>query len=204
MSCRYKLTSERNMMSDNFNHHIEQHDKLLQDWRKSSQKQRRNVNKYYHLSSYHSKLWNEWFDMEDDSPEKPIIKRKLDKIGHLMAKTMRENELLSFDAHINQCITDIHFKGFNKYLDKLQKLHFLTKKRCHIVKLPRCKIQQLEKEDCCICLSPHKIKDIVTTSCSHSFGKSCAENLLDKNYYDGCDITCPMCRNPDMTFTLYR
>ena len=198
MSC---LEQEREILSEKFNYHIEEFSKLNQHWFRWFPKLKRDTNKYYHLNSYRHLLYDKWLDMEDDSPEKPLIQKKLHDIGHLMARTKRNYKLLEFELDVNSYIEDIHQVAYNKYHDELEKTHFLTKKKCRITKVRKNKIQQLENEDCCICLSPHKIKDIVTTSCGHSFGKSCAESMLCKN---NCNITCPLCRNTDIEFTIYR
>ena len=57
----------------------------------------------------------------------------------------------------------------------------------------------LEKEVCGICCENHEIKHIITTACSHHFGKCCLAKYVDYNFDNDLEIVCPICRNDDIT-----
>ena len=63
----------------------------------------------------------------------------------------------------------------------------------------------LEKEVCGICCEKHTVRQIVTTSCNHHFGKKCLSRYFDYNFDKCLEIVCPICRNDDLTnFNKYK
>jgi hypothetical protein len=57
----------------------------------------------------------------------------------------------------------------------------------------------LENETCGICFEKHTHKQIITTQCKHHFGKCCLSKYIDYNFDKYKEITCPICRNEDLT-----
>ena len=214
MSYLETLNHERDALSEQWKYHIDEFDRLHEIWKKKFPKLKRDTNKQYHLTKCRTKLFDEMCDMlenwttseelDDINKEVAEKKKKWDRLWSLTEKNERNMRLLEFELQLNDYVEDIHHAEYNKYMKKMDTIHHLTKKNCQVVYAKPCEIQQLEKEDCCICLTPHTWKDVVTTSCGHRFGKSCMEKLIEKKHAKECEITCPLCRNDEVKFMIYR
>ena len=198
----------------------EEHDKLWQESKEEDnryyeglnnnriirKKCRDKRNKFYGLHQKHFKLWNKWFDAEeaDDVVLADKIKRDMDKLWQIVLRLEKEWKVLEFQLNIYHHISDINLKRCDELSDKMDKAHNITKKKCCVRNVTKSKMRKLEIEECCICLEQHKIKDILTTSCGHTFGKSCFEKILrdrDNNYLE---MICPLCRSLGLDVTIYR
>jgi hypothetical protein len=82
-------------------------------------------------------------------------------------------------------------------------VNIFLKNNSKLVKITKTKEKKLEKEICGICCDNHKIKNIVTTCCGHTFGKCCFEKLLNYNWENVVEISCPMCRKSNIEIIRY-
>jgi hypothetical protein len=167
---------------------------------------RKRFNKYFHLHSYRSKLYDEYYESEKDydHPDMVSLNKKISKISSIMQKTKKEYKLLDFELKMLEHISEEYESEYDNSLEKLIRFFSLTKKNCNQRCLTKKKCKLIEKEDCPICLDNHKFNNIIKTSCGHIFGKNCFEKLLENNYYKELPICCPLCRETDLTFVIYR
>jgi hypothetical protein len=88
---------------------------------------------------------------------------------------------------------------------------FITKNNSIIYNINNKEKNKLEKHICPICISTHKYKDLIKTSCGHIYGKKCFEELIQstgENYefylFDKIHIiSCPMCRNDKLNTHIF-
>lgn len=200
MTTLSKLSEKRNDYHEEWNHHIDEHVRLTNQSNKIFRKLKRATNAYYdHLFPYSMSLFDKWTETDD-----PDIKNQMVRIYNIMSKRKREMMMLEYEMHILDEIDEIHLRGYNKYNDKIESLHTIRVENSKIRRISKAKMEQLEKEPCCICIELHKMKNIVSTCCGHIFGKSCFETLIKKQFQKESEIVCPLCRNPDLKYTLYR
>ena len=157
-----------------------------------------------HLLQYRRRLFDQLIEETDPEKEKSI-QCKLDKIANKIVLVKKRIDIMLFELNLSDLETDLHYAKFNKYLNDSYLLHHIIKKDCKVTHISKTKIQQLEKEDCCICLSNHKIKDIVSGSCGHTYGKCCFEQII-KTKFDAREdeLKCPLCRSEVTKLTIYR
>jgi hypothetical protein len=103
---------------------------------------------------------------------------------------------------------EIHADKRREYGKKMYYLagfigNVLVENNSKLVKITKTKEKKLEKEICGICCDNHKIKNIVTTCCGHTFGKCCFEKLLNYNLDNDVEISCPMCRKSNIEIIRY-
>jgi len=178
------------------------HDKNTQLWHNLI----RVRNADFHLFQYKYSLYDIWVD-ETDQEKARELQVKMDKITNKMFVMKRRAELMRFEHDVAECITNIHHNIRTKFSKKLKMLHHIKPENtsnCKIVHITKMKIQQLEKEDCCICLEPHKLKEIVTSSCGHTYGKTCFEHIVKKRLNSDKEPICPLCRSEVSKFAIYR
>lgn len=201
-----KINEDYWNLREKFDKHINEYDERMEVYKKMRKTCRDKRNKYYGLHQKHYKMWDKWFDAEeaDDVVLADKIKREMDKLWQTILKTKREWQDLEFQIVVNDHILDIHDKMYNKALDKMKKVCNIIKKKCCVRNITKSKMIKLENEECCICLEKHKIKDIMTTSCGHIFGKSCFEKILRNRYYKDLEMVCPLCRSLAVDVTIYR
>jgi hypothetical protein len=213
MSYLETLKQQRDELSNKWKYHIDEFDRVYASQKKKYEKLDRDINKQYHLASAKNKMFDEICDMLENwstseelherNKEVAEKRKKWDRLWNLIEKNERNVDILKFELQLNDYVEDIHHAEYNKYMNKMDTIHHLTKKNCKVVCVKLCEIQQLEKEDCCICLTPHTWRDVVTTSCGHRFGKSCMEKLIEEKHAKECEIVCPLCRNNEVKFTIY-
>jgi len=94
-------------------------------------------------------------------------------------------------------------KSSNNLWRKMESLFKITKNNSKYKKITKIEKRRLERETCAICFEEHDIKQIVTTSCGHVFGKRCISQILEHNYDNDIDFKCPCCRNDKVELTRY-
>jgi hypothetical protein len=57
---------------------------------------------------------------------------------------------------------------------------------------------------CGVCLDSHKYRDIITTSCKHSFCKKCFYQWIRENVSKEQDVCCPLCRETKFAIWRYK
>lgn len=196
-----QITIKYALLSEKWYRHKEAFDDYMTKYRNLRKKVVRDTNAYWHLYRYHSSLFDEWIHTHDPMMEKKL-QLKMDKIANKMVLVKKSNEVLQFQLDIYDCYTDIHVVGINTYMSKIMSLYRIQK-HCKIQQMTKTKIQQLQREDCCICLNQHKLTDITTTCCGHTFGKSCFERIIRKTSSSET-LSCPLCRSSISSFTVYR
>jgi hypothetical protein len=202
-----KNLNNKNVESNQkFDYYYDEWCKTKKEYKKLSAKLQRTMNKYTHLSNYVGRLYEQWFTFDAITPAdiKNDIKNKISKISHLMHKTLHETEVLNLELDINNACSTIHANKFDKHLLKIKTIHHITRKNSNVRSVSVMQQKDLESETCCICLETHTLKDIVTTCCGHTLGKSCFEEIIHKHYYADTEITCPLCRKQSLSFNIYR
>ena len=97
---------------------------------------------------------------------------------------------------------DIYSK-INYFGKKMNNVYKITADNSVRRKVTKNKKRTMEREMCSICLENHSIKDVVTTSCGHHFGKSCFEQIIEKCSRNCTQLSCPLCRNTEMGYYRY-
>jgi hypothetical protein len=161
-----------------------------------------------------SKEWNALLSINEK------YSRKLDKIKH-MTKYRKKYEKQGFNNdplpsnYIGLCqkydveIADLEIqmadidKHTTQLWDQMEGVYKITDKNSRLRKISRHKKRQLEKETCAICYESHSLKQLTTTSCGHTFGKTCLSKMMEYNYDNATDTMCPCCRNPAFELVRY-
>ena len=159
-----------------------------------------------------SKEWNKLFRISEEYANKMykmqnihVNMKKFSKHGfcndplpsnylHLCDKFEVEIAVLEIKRH------DIDNKR-RKIWDEMEGLFKITKQNSHLKKVSKLEKRRLEREICSICYESHSIKQLVTTSCGHTFGKCCLSRMIEHNYENGAQIMCPYCRNEHFKLT---
>jgi hypothetical protein len=94
-------------------------------------------------------------------------------------------------------------KKIEYYKKKLNNIYKINADNSIRRKITKSKKRQLERETCSVCLENHCIKDMVTTSCGHHFGKSCFEEIIKNSSYKQTCVSCPLCRNSKVQYYRY-
>lgn len=183
---------------NHFQFHIDEFNKLNKSASKMHRKWYLDSCKYYHLCGYRHKLMGEWRE-ETNEVKKRAIQLKRDHLSNTIWQLKKDLDVLYFHYDISHYQEDFHHTQFNMYMKKLDKCHYITKKNSRVSRVTKSRARQLETEECCICLNTHCIRDITKTSCGHTFGKSCIENM--RKNYDA--VACPLCRNSQLEYTIY-
>jgi hypothetical protein len=90
-----------------------------------------------------------------------------------------------------------------KLWDEMEGLFKITKQKSKLKKISQLQKRQLERVTCCICYESHTVKQLVTTSCGHTFGKCCLSKMFEYNYDNYIENVCPCCRNNNIELTRY-
>jgi len=200
------LHAHKHQLSVEFNENmmIYMQNKILLD--KTFGQYKKIQNKYYHLHSYRSELYTKYYESVLDfaHPDMVVLNKKIGKISHLIHNAYRDSQLLKFEMEILEYNSDIYCLGYNKTHEKISTMLLVNKNNSKTRYLTKAKSRWLEEQDCSICMDKHKITDIITTSCGHSFGKTCFEKLMHIQSKKNCAICCPLCRTCNLDFIMYR
>ena len=201
-----ELNNKKDVSYQHFDFHCEELCKKKKEYKRLMAKSERTINKYKYLSDYLGNLYEQWFSFDAITPLeiKKNIQNKISKIRALMHKTIHDNEVITLELDIYTTYRDFHSDELDKHLLHIKTIHHITRKNSKVLPISAIKIKELEQETCCICLDTHKVKDIVTTCCGHTLGKSCFEDIIHKHYYADTEITCPLCRKQSLSFSIYR
>lgn len=189
-----------NKLYDDHEHNIENYENYAKKFKKLFPKYIRDMNKVLHLQRYFNRLCdecNETIDIE----KKKLLQIKMYQISNKITRTVKENELLTFEVDLILDYQDIYCEGFTVAANKMEHFHFITNENSTVKIITKAKARQIEKETCCICLDCHKTCQVITTQCGHIFGKRCFERIIKDK---GDNASCPYCRKKDLQFTLYR
>jgi hypothetical protein len=200
MSNLVKLNERRDYLSDQWKYHIDAFWENIKLNDKMAFQIKRDTNRLEHLHRYYDRLNAKCRELGEAEESK--IKQKMSVVKGMIERTNRSNELLKFQLDLIWVDIDYHCLHYNNYLKKIGRSLMITGEK--VSRITKAKARHMECEDCCLCLSSHKLKNIVTTNCKHTFGKSCFEKYIDKQYQNQNNIVCPLCRNSDLTFTIYR
>jgi hypothetical protein len=186
---------------------INKSNSMHKEWKSKFSKLVRDTNKFYHLRSVKNDLYNKRFDLlehANDFAEISKLERQIAKIGYLAAIAEKDYKSQDFDMLLFEDEHDFCDRIHRKASTKIDKLCYLTKKNCSVRKVSCSRQKSLENTECCICMENHTINDLMTTCCGHTFGKSCFETVLRKKHNGDNDVTCPLCRNSNISVVIYK
>jgi hypothetical protein len=206
MFSKSNLDAYRRELSIEFDKKIELYDANRTILQNTFALYRKKSNAFYHLHTYRHTLYMQYYesDFAFNHPEMVALNKKIAKVSNILYKVKREEELLRLELDILEYNTKVYSLGYNKANKKISNFLLLNKKNSKITHLTKTKGKILEEQMCPICLDNHKITDIVTTSCGHTFGKKCFEKMMQMNREKEQNICCPLCRNTNLEFTIYR
>jgi len=192
------------MDREEWKHALDKNKEYNDLYSRSFSKFKRATNAYYHLFNKIDELYYQMCDYPDDSePYKQMNKRR-SRLYLVMYEKEKEMKLLELEIDILSDYSDHYLSIANRHLKYSQqsRSHFFTKKTYSVRTISKAKRQQVEKEVCAICFQTHSYKDLVETTCSHIYGKSCFQQYISSNKMGqtGC---CPMCRTKDYDFYVY-
>jgi len=189
-------------------------DELEQNLRKMkrlNQRWKRISNKWWHLSDYLDKLC-EQYDEELNTngkgfgdPEMMALNKRISQFEQKMYQAEKDKIAIEMEREIYHELAMGLFDEQAGIQAKIDKTSWrLNSRTCRVIHLTKKKARQLETNECAICMDPHRAKDMATTSCGHSFGKTCFDELIEKTCRINKTLCCPLCRNEQMQMTIYR
>jgi len=160
-----------------------------------------------------SKEWNQRLRLREE------YETKLYKIKHIRRymKKVAENHYCypAYPIHLHRWnqfeveiaeleiqMSDID-KQTTQLWDQMEGVYKITDKNSRLTKISKRQKRQLERETCAICYESHSLKQLTTTSCGHTFGKTCLSKMMEYNYDNATDTMCPCCRNPAFELVRY-
>uniref|UniRef100_A0A6C0HZ32 RING-type domain-containing protein n=1 Tax=viral metagenome TaxID=1070528 RepID=A0A6C0HZ32_9ZZZZ len=202
---RYNLYKIKRELSNAFDKEMELFNKHLHIYSIAFKRYKKMRNKCSHLLKYRSTLYDEYYcELDRDDPKRELIHKKISKISNLLKNAEHDAEVLHFELDILENNYEIHWLGYNKLDKKIESFISINEKNSKIRHVTKKKAKIIEDNGCSICLDNHKITGMVTTSCGHTFGKSCFEKTMKFNYYENNTICCPLCRKNNLEFAIYR
>ena len=122
----------------------------------------------------------------------------LDDEAHLGQLDKYEVEIALLQADIEDA-----WKKEGKNWKQMGSLLFVNRANTTYKKISGSDRRTLEREPCVICFETHDAKYLTTTNCGHTFCRPCFSKVLDTCYYDIKEVSCPYCRNENITLTRY-
>jgi hypothetical protein len=84
------------------------------------------------------------------------------------------------------------------------KIHTFNTQHLHVRKIPYRKWKKTSPNICSICLEKHTYRELLTTSCRHSFGKECFHTLITTCINQYKNVSCPECRSSTFELRKYK
>lgn len=157
-------------------------------------------------------IWKENRKNREDCQEKMA---KRDKILHIRrqinqgvayqdTQSNREQwEKCEVDISVLQIDITAAWKKECKTWKQMDSVLFVNRSNTTYKKIDNKERRALEREPCAICYDIHGAKRLTTTSCGHTFCRPCFSKVLETNYFDDKEISCPYCRNDRITLSRY-
>jgi len=164
-------------------------------------------------------LENEYFPLWKE------CQKSKDQCQHKMAK---RDKILHIRRQVNEGVpypdTQSNKKQWDKYAVEVAVLHldicsawekerkiwkqmdsvlFVNRANTTYKKINAVQRRALEREPCVICFETHDAKYLTTTNCGHTFCRPCFSKVVETNYFDDKEISCPYCRNENIVLSRY-
>jgi hypothetical protein len=153
-----------------------------------------------------------------DTKYKPLWKENKKTQEHLRCKMAKRDKILDdynqmqkkylpfpdrLELHILRIDIDTARKEESKTSKQMDSVFHVNRANTTYKKIDAKGRRAIEREPCVICFETHDAKQLTTTNCRHTFCRPCFSKVLETNYFDDKEVSCPYCRNDKITLTRY-